>query len=306
MAEREKIVFRSFLYTSLFDYEQGKFDFQMYKREGSARMSRNKKFFLWKVGITAISFFLVILIKSEIDWSNWFNNYIDWELCKDIIFELSAGVFSAMILVWFIDEINERIQDKDNKYEEIQKIQRADRILQKYIERYELFFYCVVTPIEQREFENIEMPSNFSFKDMKGLYQITTLISEGIFASSIECFSEAEAQLREEIKLTLRDIDFKYFPHIRELLLQFVEISLKYDQKNAWLDAKKAVAGGKTLADAASELLETDADEWYEQIKTGEEERPHSMIHPYIALYEMLNEERVVILKYKEQIKKIN
>ena len=153
---------------------------------------------------------------------------------------------------------------------------------------------------------DIQMPSNFSFKDMKELYQITTLISEGIFASSIECFSDAETQLREEIKLTLRDIDFKYFPDIRELLLQFVEISLKYDQKKAWLDAKKAGAKDKTLADAVSELLETDADEWYEQIKTGEKERPHSMIHPYIALYEMLNEERCVILKYKEQIEKLN
>ena len=269
-------------------------------------MNRKTKFFWWKVGITAVSLILVVLIKSEIDWNNWFNNYIDWELCKDIIFELSAGVFSAMILIWFIDEINERIQDKDNKYEEIQKIQRADRILQKYIERYELFFYCVVTPIEERVFENIEMPANFLFKDMKGLYQITTLISEGTFASSIECFSAAETQLREEIKLTLRDIDFTYFPDIRESLLQFVEISLKYDQKNAWLDAKKAVAGNKTLADVASELLEKDADEWYEQIETGKEEHPHSMIHPYIALYKMLKEERCVILKYKEQIKKIN
>lgn len=43
---------------------------------------------------------------------------------------------------------------------------------------------------------------------MRELYLTTMLISESIFDSSIQCFVRAETQLREEIELTLRDIDF--------------------------------------------------------------------------------------------------
>lgn len=269
-------------------------------------MNRKQKFFLWKLGLTIISFIVVFWIKSNIDWSNLSNNYIDLQLCREIVYDLSIGVFSAMILIWFIDEISDRIQDKSNKDAEIKRIQRADRILQKYIERYEVFFYCVVTPIENRDFENIEMPSDFSFKDMSELYLTTMLISEGVFDSSIECFCKAETQLRDEIKLTLRDVDFNYFPEIRERLLEFVEVSLKHDQKKAWIEAKKTVTNKKTLADDVKIMLETLADDRYREIKNGENEYPHNLIHTYIALYEMLKEERKILLEYKSQIENLN
>lgn len=268
-------------------------------------MSRKEKFFWWKIIITVISFIAVILSKSTIDWSNLSNNYIDLSLCKEIVYDLSVGIFSAMILVWFIDEINEHIQDNTNKKTETEKIKRANRILQQYIERYQLFFYCVTTPIEKRDFENIKISSNFSLKDMRELYLTSMLISEGVFDSSIECFVKAETQLREEIELTLRDIEFCYFPQIRECLLEFVEVSLKYNQKEAWLSAKTTTAANTTLADHVKDLLENTADKWYEEINSGKDEHPHNLVHTYIALYEMLKAEHNVIEKYKEEIEKL-
>lgn len=94
-----------------------------------------KKFFCLKIIITVISFIVVILSKSIIDWSNWSNNYIDLALFKEIVYDLSVGVFSAMILVWFIDEINEHIQEKISQAKEIAEITRASKLLQLYIER---------------------------------------------------------------------------------------------------------------------------------------------------------------------------
>lgn len=85
-------------------------------------MNRKEKFFWWKIIITAISFIAVILSKSTIDWSNLSNNYIDSALCKEIAYDLSVGIFSAMVLVWFVDEINEHIQDKANEKTEVEKI----------------------------------------------------------------------------------------------------------------------------------------------------------------------------------------
>ena len=130
-------------------------------------MNRKKIFFWLKILITIGSGIGTVIIKSNIDWKHIFNNYFDLLLCKEIGYDLCVGIFSAMILVWFIDEINERIQNKENK--------KANRILQQYIERYKLFFYCVVTPIEQRNFEKVEMPLNFTLKDMCELYETSML-----------------------------------------------------------------------------------------------------------------------------------
>lgn len=146
-------------------------------------MSRKEKFFWWKVIITVISFIAVILSKSTIDWSNLSNNYIDSALCKEIAYDLSVGVFSAMILVWFIDEINEHIQEKKNRAKEIDEIIRSNRLLQLYIERYKVFFYCVITPMKERDFKNMKFPTDFKLKDMRELHKQTLLVSEGTFDS---------------------------------------------------------------------------------------------------------------------------
>lgn len=268
-------------------------------------MDRKKKFFYWKLVITVISFVFTVIMISDIDWRNLSNNYVDPARWKEIGYDLGVGVFSAMVLIWFVDEISEHIQDKISISTEKEKIKRANRILSKYIERYELFFYCVVTPIEQREFDNIKMPLEFTFKDMRDLYFSTILISEGIFDSSIECFVKAEKELKDEIELSLRDMEFEHFPEIRESLLKYVEASLRYNEKGAWLSAKTAKADSKTLADTVKEMLENDADEHYREIKAGEKEYPHNLVHTYIALYEMLHAERNAILKYKQELEKI-
>lgn len=64
-----------------------------------------------------------------------------------------------MILVWFIDEINEHIQEKKNRAKEIDEIIRSNRLLQLYIERYKVFFYCVITPMKERDFKKYEIPN---------------------------------------------------------------------------------------------------------------------------------------------------
>ena len=70
-------------------------------------MEKKSKFFWLKIAITIISFGGAVLFKSTIDWTNIQNNYIDLSLLKEIAYDLSIGVFSAMILVWFIDEIGQ-------------------------------------------------------------------------------------------------------------------------------------------------------------------------------------------------------
>lgn len=260
-----------------------------------------KKFFWLKIIITVISFVVVILSKSTIDWNNWSNNYIDLALCKEILYDLSVGVFSAMILVWFIDEINERIQEKTSQAKEIAEITRASKLLQLYIERYKVFFYCVTTPMKQRDFINMKFSADFNIKDMRELHKSTLLVSEGTFDSSIESFLRAESELKSEIEATIRAIDFEYYTSIREHLIRFLEASLKYNQKNAILEAKKTTVADKTLDVEIEEYLEKYADEFYQDIKAGKKHGANIM-HPYIYLYEMMKLQYDAINKYEQEL----
>ena len=79
----------------------------MYKLGGDSLKKRG--FFILKILITVVSFVIVVIAKSNIDWSNLQNNYVDLSLVKEIVYDLAVGVFSAMILVWFIDEISNHI-----------------------------------------------------------------------------------------------------------------------------------------------------------------------------------------------------
>ena len=71
--------------------------------------------------------------------------------------------------------------------------------------------------------------------------------------TSIESFIIAEEQLREEMELVIRDIEFNYYPKIREWLLEFIEASLKYNQKKVWLEAKKNKINGWNRSGYGSE-----------------------------------------------------
>lgn len=268
-------------------------------------MDRKKKFFLWKISLTILSFLLAILMKSQINWYNLSNNCFDSTLAKEIIYDISLGIFSSMILIWFIDELNEHIQDKKNRNKEIEDIKRSNRLLQLYIQRYKLFFYCLTTPISKRNFNKVEIHSNFKLKDMQDLYEITLLLNEGILNSSIESFIKAESELKEEMKTIIKSIDFSYYPNIQEHLIKFVEISLKYNQKEAWLKAKITPMGEGTLSDTVSSALKEKADEKYKEFQNGKN-LSNSMLLSYFALFEMLKEEYRVLLKYENEIKKLD
>lgn len=77
----------------------------------------------FKIIITVASLVLIIITKSEIDFTNLVDNQTSLALTKEIIYDLSIGVFSAMILVWGIDEINEknRIKEEQKRHNVIYK-----------------------------------------------------------------------------------------------------------------------------------------------------------------------------------------
>lgn len=265
---------------------------------------RDRKFRTWKISITIISVLGIIFFKSNIDWNNLYNNYLDIILLKEILYDLCIGIFSALILVWIIDDINNNIQEKRAKERELVEIKRVNRVLQQYIERYEILYYCVVTPIKNRDFSNVSMPEDFKLSDMKDLHKTSLLANEPIMGSAIESFIDIEDQLRNRIDSILEKVNFEYYSEIRDILLEFLEASLKCNSRNNILQAKNINAGDEPYIKSIYDLLENNADKFYDDIKNGKQ-FSGGAYHPYITMYEMMKAERKIIIKYEKEIKKI-
>lgn len=267
-------------------------------------MEREIKFRNWKIVITVASFLGIILCKSNIDWSNLANNYIDINRVKEILYDLCIGIFSALVLVWIVDDINNSIQEKKLKESEREAIKRAHRVIQLYIDKYEVFYYCVTTPISNRSFSDITMEENFNLSDMKDMYKTSLLNTESFSSSSIESFLEAELELREKINYTVSSINFEYYSDIVSLLIKFIECSIRLESRSVILGNKNMTLEGKPYIEQIEDDFVTYGDKYYSDFIDGKGRNSHSL-NPYIYLAEMMKEERRLLMSYENEIENL-
>lgn len=265
---------------------------------------KEKGFFRFKIGLTLGSSIGAVITKIAISCINSQNIRTGWLLVIEILYDVFICIVSAMILVWFIDETNERLRKKNSREKEKAEIRKFDKVLQCYLEQYKTFYYCVATPLERRNFDNIEMPENFKLHDMKDLHYSTTLAKERINRSSVSAFLQIEFDLRQQIISIIEHHEFNYFPEFVDIFLKYIDASLNYDSRSAILTPASPSVNGKPWYDNIQDLLENEADEYYEQTKQGED-MSGTIAHPYIFLYEMMNAERDLINQYQSEIQKL-
>ena len=263
-----------------------------------------KVFFRFKIGLTLSSSIGAVITKIAINCINSQNIHTGWLLVIEILYDIFICIFSAMILVWFIDETSDRLRKKRSQEKEKMEIKRFDKVLQCYLEKYKTFYYCVATPIERRNFDNIEMPEKFKLSDMKDLHYSTFLAKEQISRSSVSAFLQIEFDLRQQIISIIEHHEFNYYPKFIDIFLEYIDVSLNYDSRSAILTPASPSVNGKPWYDTIQDLLENNADKYYEQMKQGEHMNGNS-VHPYIFLYEMMTTERDLINEYQREIQKL-
>lgn len=89
-----------------------------------------------KIAITCISFLGAIFFKSEIDFSNLKSINFDYSIAKDFMADICIGIFSAMILVWLIDEVKENGEKKEESKKHKILYRKLVPFLQNYYEFY--------------------------------------------------------------------------------------------------------------------------------------------------------------------------
>ena len=265
---------------------------------------RKRLFLISKIALTAISLISIIALKSNIDWTNLLNNAVNIAIAKEIAYDIAIGVFSAMILVWFIDEIGNHIKEQQSRQKEITVIKRFNKVLQRYIEQYVTMYYCVSTPLTNRNFDKIKMSDAFTLKDMRDLHHTSLLVKEGITNGAVDSFLNVELELRNEFALLMQKYDFDFYPQFADIFLEYIQVSIRYDCRAGIAANTNQMRLNSHYSKEIHDLLETKGEEYYAKA-LSEEGFSATIIHPYMYLYEMMKLQRKLILRYQSEIEKI-
>ncbi|MDO5415097.1 MAG: hypothetical protein Q4F78_06490 [Bacillota bacterium] len=265
---------------------------------------RKHLFLVSKILITGISFIGIIIFSNNSADSNLSNNLVNINIVQNALYDVSIGIFSAMILVWFIDEIGNHIKEHQSQKKEILLIKRCDKVLKKYIEQYITMFYCVATPLEKRNFKEVGMPETFTLNDMCDLHQTSLLVKEGFMNSAVDSFLSIELGLRKEFASLIQKYDFDFYPQFAEIFLDYIQTSVKNDCRAGIASNREQICRNEKYAGEIHDLLKTKGEDYYNRA-LSEEKFSATIIHPYMYLYEMMKVQRKLILNYQAEIIKI-
>lgn len=107
-----------------------------------------KHFWIWILSITVISLVSTIILGSNIPWDNLDNAIFSWPIAKSILYDISVGILSSMILVWCIDIIQTKAIEKQESNQRQILYNKLSPILKKYYEFYlSLFIATRNTPV---------------------------------------------------------------------------------------------------------------------------------------------------------------
>ncbi len=268
--------------------------------EKSRKLKHKKRIYLYaKIVFFVFSLVVAIWAKSDINWDNLSSIYIDCERVKDILFNVSIGVFSSMLLVFFIDDkANKLKKQEDDMLKELLTTQRTE-ILKQYINRYFETFYYVVTPASERMTTKSDFfdSSDFSFQQMRDLYQPSMLFG---WQSAIDAFFDAELALKHQIIRYLQTAESN--SEITCILNNFVNESNNYISR-AFVQTEiheLALDEKDVISYISGEIANGIPEDLYKRMKNGLE--VNNLLYPFVQLREMMLSEKKYLLELSKII----
>lgn len=230
----------------------------------------------------------------------------------DIINSFLVGVatnfLGIVVTVSFVQYFIDKQDKEQEKREESNKILRYHRYMQALIRRYQMFYLSVTTRLENRnEMVSLECVFDRQFKlsDMADLYKPSLYLAEGFSDSSIELFYKAEHEMKEYMLRMLENIDFKYYPDLARLLLDFTVKSTDSDVSGQILERAKMkrFTSRDTAIEIVEKMMEDQSTDWVEEYRQGR--LRGNVILPYVILYDTIQDQARLIKEYIGCIKKM-
>ena len=259
-------------------------------------------FTIYRLLITIASFFGVVLFKSNINWTDLSKNCVDMTLVKEIAYDISISIFTAMVIIWFIDAVSDYIEERIANKRERQAISRIHSVLSQYISKYRSHFYLIVTPLAERK-ENGSIPDNFIMRNMRDLYSSTFNAGDGIEETAVSLFLQAELELRMQISSLLLSYELNNNTKLKDIFVKFLNESINFNCRSAINDAPQRQLDNKQLSKHISELLDNGEGDKYRKKVTEDKSLCSNILFPYVMLHDLMKKEIEIINEYEEIIR---
>ena len=266
---------------------------------------KRKIFTFYKVVLTVVSFILAVLLKSDICWTDWSKNYVDFLIVKEIAYDIAMGIFSAMVLVWFVDAISDYLNERNEARKEVDAISRYDVVLQHYISNYFKAYYDVIVPLNERNNVTQVYAKPFTLGDMRDLHKSTMQNDYSPYDSAVLLFFEREADLKNQIASLLMNNSIKKNVELQSIFTSFLDKSLSYTGRATILDAPNRMIGELRKDLVVRKLLEGGKGDQYRDALIRKETTESNILYPYVTLYELMQEERRILLNYNRIVTEI-
>lgn len=141
---------------------------------------------------------------------------------------------------------------------------------------------------------------------LQDLYGISGYTTNALLKPSIELFFTHEENLRNAFIFTINSIEFKHYPKIKMLVLEFIKNSVRDDMRDFILNNRETRFGDKSFVKLIEERLNFEQiEESYKLYKKGDKTMQGNLALPYCKLYDLMNTEQNIIVQYVKEIEKL-
>lgn len=166
---------------------------KVYSPKGLHKQSSTsgKQFWRLMAIVTALSLVTTFMFGSEIPWDDLSKGYFSWPIAKTILYDISVGVFSSMILVWCIDRIQHKETEKREAKQRLILYNKLTPFLTEYYDFYlKLYIATRGTPVDSQSnvLKSLQY-CNEEFIDQ--LHKTNPFYKDGCYSDSMK----AQAQL---------------------------------------------------------------------------------------------------------------
>lgn len=185
----------------------------------------------------------------------------------------------------------EKDKTKREKLEvEKRKLERIYNYVKLYQDRYLLYLYQVVTPIEKRDFA--DMKFSFTYNDMYDLYSISTLSYDDFNEPLIKYYYSKYEHYYNALEKLLFEVDLDLFPEITLLLKGFFEFNDENSFKESIISFNKTMNRDKMV------------DIFIKDFNEPIEYRHSAIYNQFIGLYKTVNYNLKFIAELQELVSK--
>lgn len=161
------------------------------------------------------------------------------------------------------------------------KLNLRRKILETRINRYVISTYCVVTPIDKRDFKNIEInPSEIKFNNLYDMFAQTLLMTYDHRTSSLEVFLRNQNELFNEFSDILKEVNVACWPDLLIPINNFMTNCVQFDYTDSLLGIKNMTIG----KEAASHVLS----KFIKEHEGKVDYLPSNIMNQFVALYHLI------------------